>query len=262
MLLFLVQGVSAQSTSAKKAFEQGIAAYNKNKYVEAFPYLEQAALGGVLEAYKLLIKLYADGEYDGSGIGNYKKALAWTVLAIDKYIDTGTNNRDLAVTCMMYYDPLCFLAGDYQETIDHATYGFKRGTPAHSYLMNQIAASYIMLDNIGEATEWLSKALDSAVEKNDNLSIHTAKALLSKIHLDKKEYTKALELSKDAATNGKIPLAAFVYGVSLIKTNNHPDIGKRWVKLAAEYDYNGIFEINCFEEEIGEYWRSIINTSF
>ncbi len=55
------------------------------------------------------------------------------------------------------------------------------------------------------------------LKKNDNLSLHTANALLSKISLDKNDYVKALELSKDAATQGKIPLAAYVYGVSLIK---------------------------------------------
>ena len=85
---------------------------------------------------------------------------------------------------------------------------------------------------------------------------------MSKISLDKNDYVKALELSKDAATQGKIPLAAYVYGVSLIKTNNRPDIGKQWVKVAAEYDYSGLFEINCFEDEIQRYWLSIMNHSF
>ena len=46
------------------------------------------------------------------------------------------------------------------------------------------------------------------------------------------------------------------------KTNNRPDIGKQWVKVAAEYDYSGLFEINCFEDEIQRYWLSIMNHSF
>lgn len=262
ILLFLVQGVSAQSSTAKSAFERGINAYNNDKYVEAFTNLKQAALGGISEAYKPLIKLYADGDYDGSGIGNYKEAFTWTLMAMNKYLDEGSKNRDLAVTCMMYYDPLCFLTGDYQETIDHATKGYESGLPRIPYLLNQIAASYLKLGNIAKATEWINKAIVLATEKNDNLSLYTAKAILSKIELDKKDYNKALELSRDAASDGKVPLAAYVYGVSLIKTNNHPDIGKQWVKAAAEYDYNGIIEINCFEDEIKSYWRQIMNTSF
>ena len=98
-------------------------AYNNEKYVEALPDLRQAALAGC-PAFYPLIHLYADRDYDDSGIGNYKEAFKWTVMAMQKYCDDGANNRDLAVTCLMFYDPLCFLTGDYQETIDHATKGF------------------------------------------------------------------------------------------------------------------------------------------
>ena len=262
ILFFFVHGVIAQTTSAKRTFDRGMVAYNNEKYVEALPDLRQAALAGVPEAFYPLIHLYADGDYDDSGIGNYQEAFKWTVMAMQKYCDDGANNRDLAVTCLMFYDPLCFLTGDYQETIDHATKGFKSGTPRVPYLMNQIAASYIKLGKPINAIEWANKGIALSKEKNDNLSLHTANALLSKISLDKNDYVKALELSTDAATQGKIPLAAYVYGVSLIKTNNRPDIGKQWVKVAAEYDYSGLFEINCFEDEIQRYWLSIMNHSF
>lgn len=262
MLLFFVQGVSAQSSIAKSAFERGISAYNNKKYVEAFTNLKQAALGGVSEAYGPLIDLYADGDYDESGIGNYKEAFTWTVMAMGKYEDGGRKNQDLRVIGLMYYDPLCFLIGDYQEAIDHITKGQKLGLPQLPYLFNILAASYLKLGNIAKATEWANKAIALAAEKNDNFSHYTAKAILSKIELDKKDYNKALELSEKAASDGKVPLAAYVYGVSLIKTNNHPDIGKQWVKAAAEYDYCGISEINCFEDEIKKYWRQIMNASF
>ncbi|MDE7420717.1 MAG: tetratricopeptide repeat protein [Muribaculaceae bacterium] len=262
MLIFFSQGISAQTDSAKKAFERGMSAYNKERYSEAYADLKIAALGGVAEAFKPLIELCSDGDYDGSGIGNYQEAFSWNLMAMNKYLEEGANNKNLGVTCMMYYDPLCFLTGDYQETIDHVLYGYGKGTPRIPYVMNQVAASYLKLGNISEAIDWLDSALNMAVEKKDNISIHTAKALLSKIYLDKEDYSHALELSKEAASEGKVPLAAYVYGVSLIKTNNHPDIGKKWVKLAAEYDYNSIFEINCFEDEIQKYWRTIMNKSF
>lgn len=262
ILFFFTQGSSAQTTSAKKAFDRGMTAYNNEKYIEALPDLKQAALAGVPEAFLPLIRLYANGDYDGSGIGNYIEAFSWTIMATRKYFEDGANNRDLAVIGLMYYDPLCFLTGDYQETIDHATKGFENGMPRIPSLINQIAASYLKLGNPINAIEWANKGIALAKEENDDLSLHTANAILSKIFLDKNDYNKALELSKDAATQGKIPLAAYVYGVSLIKTNNHPDIGKQWVKAAAEYDYSGIFEINCFEDEIQRYWRSIMNRSF
>ena len=71
----------------------------------------------------------------------------------------------------MFYDPLCFLTGDYQETIDHATKGFKSGTPRVPYLMNQIAASYIKLGKPINAIEWANKGIALSKEKNDNLSL-------------------------------------------------------------------------------------------
>lgn len=266
LLLLTTQELSAQSASARKIYERGIKAYNEERYIEALPDLRQAAMSGVSEAYRPLIDLYVDGENDGSGIGNYKEAFSWVLKALDKFLGNGSNKRELGVTCLMYYDPLCFLTGDYQETIDHGTSGFEHGTQKNTYLMNQIAASYLKLGNdtknVAKALEWLNKAISEASQKNDNLTIHTAKAIISKIFLDYSKYNEALEYSEKAATEGKIPLAAYVYGVSLIKTNNRPDIGKKWVKAAANYDYCGIFQINCFESEIRQYWRSIMNTSF
>ncbi len=263
IILLATQGAIAQSTSAKNAFDRGIAAYNNEKYVEAFPDLKQAAMAGVPEAFNPLIHLYANGDYDGSGIGNYKEAFKWTLMAMNKYIDEGANNRELAVTSLMYYDPLCFLTGDYQETVDHAVPGLEKGSlPRMPSLTNQIAASYLKLGNTSKAIEWANQSITLSKERNDDISLHTAYAILAKISFDKNDYNRAIELSKSAASEGKIPLAAYVYGASLIKANNRPDIGKLWAKAAAEYDYSGVFEINCFEDEIQRYWRSIMNRTF
>ncbi len=250
----------AQSESAKSAYQRGITAFNNKKYTQAFPDLMLAASANIPEAFSPLIELYVDGDYNGSGKGNYSEALKWVKKAMDAYFDGGASNTDLAVTCMMNYDPLCFLTGDYQETIDHVTSGYsKSGIPKLPYLMLQVAASYLKLGNTAQANKWINDAVTVARGKNDNLSIHTANALLSKIAFDNKNYAKALELSKDAASDGGEPLAAYVYGASLIKTDNSPEIGKQWVKLAAEYDYYGLIQINCFENEIRQYWNSIKN---
>lgn len=262
LLLLTTQEVSAQILPIFKTFKRGFQAYKEQRYIEALPDLRQAGIKGISQSYQPLINLYVNGKHDGSGIGNYKEAFVWVMKALSMLHHPISDNRELSVTILMYYDPLCFLTGDYQETIDHGTYAFEQGTQKNTYLMTQIAASYLKLGNPDKAVEWLDKAISQASQKNDNLSIHTASAIYSKILLDNLDYTKALEFSEKAATEGKIPLAAYVYGVSLIKTNNRPDIGKEWVKAAANYGYSGIFQINCFESEIRQYWLSIMNTSF
>ena len=260
VLLMLAQGVYAQSNSAKIDFERGMNAYHNKNYEAAVSHLTKAAFGGVTEAYEPLINIYADGEYDGSGKGNYRVALSWTVQAINKYFEDGGYNAQLAATCMMYYDPLCFLTGDYQEAIDH---GIKSaGTSISPYLLTQIAASYLKLGDTKNANEWLKKAKTLAKKYDEALSIHTANAIISKMYFDKKNYSKALEYSEEAVLEGKVPLAAYVYGASRIKTNNSPSFGKQWVEAAAKYDYNGIYEINCFEDEIKQYWESIKDITF
>lgn len=248
----------SQSTSAKSAYQRGITAYNDEKYTQAFPDLMLAASANIPEAFGPLIDLYVEGEYNGSGKGNYPEAMKWVMKAMDAYLDNGGSNANLAVTCLMNYDPLCFLTGDYQETIDHVTYGLSKGSiPRMPYVMLQVAASNLKLGNVSQANKWISDALTLAKEKADGFSMHAAYALLSKIEFDNKNYTKAIELSSAAASEGKVPLAAYVYGASLIKTNNNPEIGKQWVKLAADYDYCGLFELNCYENEIKQYWSSI-----
>ncbi len=262
-MFFSIQSFSqsSQIISTEKAFERGINAYNNDRFTEAFPDLLQAAEAGISEAYGPLINLYADGDYDGSGKGNYKQAFSWVLMAQQKYLG-GDKNQKLAVIYLTNYAPLCFLVGDYQETIDAVTKGYKMGFPKIPYVMAQVAASCLKLGKISKANEWLNNAMSLAKEKNDMLSFHAINAIRSKIALDKKDYSHALELSKDAATEGKIPLAAYVYGVALTETKNRPEIGKKWVKAAAEYDYYGIFEINCFEDEIKQYWKTIKNLSF
>lgn len=260
MLLLQPQSMYAQSESAKSAYQRGITAFNNKKYTQALPDLMLAASANIPEAYGPLIELYVDGDYNGSGKGNYKEAMKWLIKGMEIYFDGGASNNDLAIVCLMNYDPLCFLSGDYQETIDHATSGLARGSlPKMPSLMLQVAASYLKLGDQATASKWINDAKIVAREKNDNLSIHTANALLSKIEFDNKNFSKALELSKVAASEGRVPLAAYVYGSSLIQTNNSPEIGKQWVKLAAEYDYCGLFEINCFENDIRQYWNSIRN---
>lgn len=258
MLLSLPISTFAQSESAKNAYERGITAYNNDKYTQALPDLMLAASANIPDAFGPLIDLYVEGDYNGSGKGNYKEAFKWVQKAMDAYLAGGNSNKNLAVTCLMNYDPLCFLTGDYQETVDHVTYGLTRGgIPKIPYIMIQLAASHYKLGDLTAANKWLSEAMSLAQQKNDEISLHTANALLSKIAFDNKNYSKSLELSKKAASEGKVPLAAYVYGASLIKTNNSPEIGKQWVKLAAEYDYCGLFEINCFENEIKQYWNVI-----
>ncbi len=263
MVLLPTQKIAAQSTSDQKAFERGMVAYNNKKFTEALPYLKQAATAGISGAYKPLVELYAKGDYNGSGKGNYKEAFTWLlIMAQRKYLDEGSKDKELAVLCLAYYDPLCFLFGDYKETIDHTTMAYKMGVPKTPYLMAQVAASYLKLGKISKANEWLDNAMLLATEKNDKYSIHTINAIRSKIALDKEDYFNAFKLSEDAASEGKVALAAYVYGVTLIKTKNHPEIGQKWVKLAAEYDYGGFFEINCFEGEIKRYWNTIKALSF
>ncbi len=261
MVLLPTQKIAAQSTSAQKAFERGMVAYNNERYTEALPDLIQAATAGISGAYEPLVELYADGDYDGSGKGNYKKAFEW-LLRAQSYLDEESKDKELLVLYLVYGDPLCFLFGDYKETIDHATKAYKMGVPQTPYVVAQIAASYLKLGKISKANEWLDNAMSLATEKNDTYSIHTINAIRSKIALDKEDYSNALKFSKDAASEGKVPLAAYVYGVTLIKTKNHPEIGQEWVKAAAEYDYNGIYEINCFEDEIKRYWNMIKDLSF
>lgn len=257
---FLIQGAWGQSSSARTAFTKGIAAYDNGKYIEALPYLRQAASAGIAPAYRPLIDLYAYGDYDGNGIGNYQEALFWTLQAMNKYFNGGADNRDLKATYLMYYDPLCFLTGDYQKTIDHTAPLYENGMLRNPYLMNQIAASHLKLGDIDKSIEWLDKATALAKEKGQNHCIQTTNAILSKIYLDTNNYAKALEYSREAAP--EVALAAYVNGRSLIETGNNAEIGKQWIKSASEYDYSGIFEINCFEEEIENYWRSIMNASY
>lgn len=258
VLLMQSQSSYAQSESAKSAYQRGISAFDSKKYIQALPDLMLAASANIPEAFSPLIELYVEGDYNGSGRGNYKEAMKWVEKAMDVYLESGASNRTLAVTCLMNYDPLCFLTGDYQETIDHVTSGLSRGSiPKLPYIMLQVAASYLKLGNIAQANIWLNDAIALAHEKDDEYSLRAGYALLSKIAFDNKDYSKAMELSKDVA--GKVSLAAYVYGATLIKTNNNPEIGKQWVKLAAEYEYCGLFEINCFESEIKQYWNSIKN---
>ena len=81
--------------------------------------------------------------------------------------------------------------------------------------MNVVAASYYKLGNVRNAKEFLKMATETN-SKNDYDS-HVTNAILSKIYFDKQDYTNALILSEDAAKTGKVPLAAYVYGASLIK---------------------------------------------
>ncbi len=253
---------NSQYVFAKKAFERGMIDYNNDRFTEALPNLKKAAMAGISGAYGPIINLYADGDYDGSGKGNYKEAFSWLLMAQHKYLSEGSKDKELAVICLLNFDPLCFLTGDYQGTIEHVSKAYKNGIPKNSYFMAQVAASYLKLGKTSKANEWLNDAMQLAMEKDEMISIHTINAIRSKIALDKKDYSHALELSKDAASEGKVPLADYVYGVALIETKNHPEIGQRWVKAAAEYDYNGIIEINCFENEIKWYWDTIKHLSF
>lgn len=260
-VITIALNVNAQSSTANRtnvlaALQRGLAAYNNEKFQEALPDLVVAATAQLPDAFSPLINIYVDGEHNGNGKGDYREAFKWLLMAQQVYHNKATDNKSLAVTCLMYYGPLCFLIGDFEETIDNANRQPKE-FPQNPYLTLQVAASYMKLGNITEAKNSINKAIVLANERNDNISIHTANALLSKIAFDRKDYSKAIALSKDAATVGQIPLAAFIYGASLIETRDHADIGKQWVKAAAEYDYNGLFEINCFESEIKYYWNSI-----
>ena len=236
-----------------KAYERGIKAYNSGNYTQCLPDLQKAAECGIASAFDPLISLYADGDYDRSGKGNYQEALSYFHLAQEVYVRGDYLNKDLALLIMRNYIPLNFLTGNYLEVISDVDN--RSFLPA--YEMLQVSSSYLVLGNYSKATEWIGKALESARITHDEVSIHTANALLSKIELDKKNYSQAIDLSAEAASKGKVPLAAYVLGASLIQTNDRVELGKRWVKLAAEYDYNGIYEINSFEDEIKRYWNSI-----
>ena len=260
---FAATVVSLQNLTPRQAFEKGILAYNNKNYVEALPLLKKAVQGGISEAYEPLIHMYAHGDYDGSGKGNYSEALRWTAMAINTFfnMEEGAGRKQLYAVVMSNYGPLCFLVGDYKEAIDHMAEGLKNGRfPKDSFLMNVVAASYYKLGNVRNAKEFLKMATETN-SKNDYDS-HVTNAILSKIYFDKQDYTNALILSEDAAKTGKVPLAAYVYGASLIKTNNHPNIGKQWVQAAAQYNYSGIIEINCFDNEIKQYWYTIRDISY
>lgn len=262
LLLTIPLNSAAQSKVAIDAFETGMSAYNHKEYIKSLPYLQQAAMGNVPGAFDPLVNLYADGDYNGSGKGNYYEAFKWLLIGLTQYNEGPVKDRNLGVTLMVNLDPLTFLTGDYQETIDHVSKSEKLGIPIMPYMMCQVAASYLKLNKTSDANKWLTKAIAAASEKKQDITIHTANALLAKIAYDKKDYEKALSLSKASASEGKIPLGAFVYGASLINLGGSPGVGKQWVKAAAEYDYCGIYEINCFETEIKNYWNKIKNISF
>ena len=261
-LFLTVQSQSITSLTPHQAYQKGIDAIESNNHIEALPLLEKAAEANIPGAYAPLINMYADGSYNGSGIGNYHEAFYWTLKGFNVFMNSDNPDRNLGVTCMMYYDPLCFLTGDYHETIRHATTGYSSGMPELASLYSIIGASYLKLDDKLNATKYLEKG-KSLSEKSGNIfDILTTNALLAKIAIDNKNYDKAIALSKDAATIGGIPLASFVYGVALIKTKKNPEEGKKWIKRAVDYKYSGIFEINCFKDEIEQYWETIENTDF
>ncbi|MBD5296298.1 MAG: hypothetical protein HDS25_08315 [Bacteroides sp.] len=263
LLLTIPLNSAAQSKVAIDAFETGMSAYKHEEYIKSLPYLQQAATGGVPGAFAPLIEIYTHGDYNGSGKGNYNEAFKWLLLGLTQYNDSPIKDRNLGATLLMNLDPLTFLTGDYQETVDHVTNSEKMGIPIiMPYVMCQVAASYLKLNKVSDANKWLKRAIADASEKKQNITIHTANALLAKIAYDKKDYEKALTLSKASASEGNIPLGAFVYGASLINLGRSPEVGKQWVKAAAEYDYYGIYEINCFETEIKNYWNKIKNVNF
>ena len=207
--------------------------------------------------------MYVDGDYNGSGKGNYVEALKWVDKAADVYFEGGASNDDLALLCLMYYNSLKFLTGEYTSVVDLVPNGMSKGIiPKTPSIMLQVAASYMKLGNIAKAKEWINDAKIEARNQNQQLVIDYANMLSAKILFDNKDYDNAINLLQSENIVDAHPISAYVYGASLINTNNNPDIGKQWVKIASEYDYSGFLELNCFENEINQYWNSVKNKSF
>ena len=259
---FLTAGLSpvfAQSESARKAFQRGIKAYNEQRYKEALPDLMLAANAEIPEAYGPLVEMYVDGDYNGSGRGNYAEALKWVDKAADLYLGGKDSNGELVILCLRDYNSLKFLTGEYESVADLVPYHLSKGTPVPPYVLLQLAASHMMLGNTAKAKEWIDKTKTEAQKENQQLIVNYADMLLAKMLFDNKEYDKAIDLLVSKNIVNLHPVSAYVYGASLIKTNNNPETGKQWVQIASEYDYSGMVELNCFEKEIKQYWNSIKN---
>lgn len=259
--LFFTEEANAQTKAAQNAYYQGMRALDAKNYPEATKLLSEAAQGNMPEAFAPLVDLYVEGDYNGSGAGNYKEALKWIEKAADLCLDGRSENKELWVLCMLNYPSLRFLTGEYKLFIDEVTKDYSKGNfPKAPYVMLQVAASYIHLGDYAKAKQWIADGMALGREQKQDIILETGEILLAKISFDNKDYNAALNRIADFPDAS--PVSAYIYGASLIKTGNHPELGKEWVRLAAEYKYNGLFEINCFEKEILQYWNSIKNQSF
>lgn len=247
------------STCAQSAFdlcETGRKAFVVGNFEEAKVYLTKAATMGEAKACGLLGLGYMSGCFESGQ--DLKTALQW--------VTKGYSNSMLnpEPTCMGVLGMLGTATAnskkDWIENLPFLEHAYTNGfTP--SYIGNLISVCYLLKGDKDKAQEWATKIQEIEKNEEEKYQYFMASAILSKIYLEKKDYSNALAAARDAAVEGN-PIAQYVMGRCQINLNIYPEIGRKRVKEAALYEYSTLVDINVFDEEIQKYYNSIRNKKF
>jgi TPR repeat protein len=223
--LLLSLGSYAQDSSAEQMFKTGESLYKDKKFVEALPYIKDAANSGHAEAQFLLARMY----YLGDGVSSdYSQAMKW----FQKSSEQGFNkafaniglmyllgdgvNKDYSIAMKnfmkaaeqnvasaqhfvgyMYYNGLG-VSKDYNKAIEwflkSANQGFEM---AQDYLGNMYEFGYGVSINYSEAAKWYQKAAD----QGNNHSLFNLGVFYERGKGVKQDYKKAIKLYTKAAEN-------------------------------------------------------------
>jgi hypothetical protein len=247
---------NANAQSASELCESGRKAFVIGNFEEAKAYLTKAANMGEAKACGLLGLGYMSGCFESGR--DLRSALQW---ATKGYSNSMLNPEP---TCMGVLGMLGTATAeskkDWIENLPFLEHAYSHGF-SPSNIGNLISVCYLLKGDKEKASEWAKKIQDIEKDEEDKDQYYMASAILSKIYLDKKDYSNALATARDAAVEGN-PIAQYVMGRCQIKMDIFPEVGKRRVREAALYEYSPLVDINAFDEEIQKYYNSIKDKKF
>lgn len=251
LLISIIVGINCMmAQSLDELLQRGANAFVNGNYIEAKVYLEKAADMGSYTACGMLALGYMSGGFpEGQDLS----------MAL-RYATKGSYMKDptsLGALGMLGFH-LAESKKDVVENIEFLDMAYEKGFSSPS-VGNLICASYIVKGDKKTAEEWANKIISK--EREDSSDFLMAKALLSKIQMDNKDFAAAMITAKNSANDGN-PIAMYVLGRCLIKLGIQPENGRKLVKKAAMYDYVLFEDIKAFDEEIQKYYSSIISKKF